>query len=51
MPFEFKVKLGAVGHSLKMTIPKEVAEYLELSDGDIMVITLKDHIMEVKKKG
>ena len=48
--FEFEVKLGKVGNSFKMTIPKEVANYLRLKDGDTMAIKLTDHTMEVRKK-
>lgn len=50
MVFEFEVKLGKVGNSFKMTIPKEVANYLRLKDGDTMAIKLTDHTMEVRKK-
>jgi antitoxin component of MazEF toxin-antitoxin module len=34
MPIKFKVKANKVGNSLKITLPVEVAEYLQLTAGD-----------------
>lgn len=34
MPIKFEVTANKVGHSLKITLPVEVAKYLELKPGD-----------------
>ncbi len=49
MPVIFKVKVGTVGHSLKVTIPKEICEALELSAGDILALEVIDHEFKAKK--
>jgi len=38
MPIRFTVKANFVGHSLKVTIPKEVAECLNLHKGDDVIM-------------
>jgi len=50
MPPSFKVKVGKMKYSLWMTIPKEVAEFLEIHEGDTVLVSTTDHTMEVKKK-
>ena len=50
MPIEFKVKVGSVGHSLKITIPKEICEALDIKAGDTLAITVTDSEMVVRKK-
>jgi AbrB family looped-hinge helix DNA binding protein len=49
MPVVFRVKVGMVGHSLKVTIPKEVAEALELTTGDSVLMEVTDHELVVRK--
>jgi AbrB family looped-hinge helix DNA binding protein len=49
VPIPFKVKIAKIGNSLRITIPKPVADYLELSKGDILEIVVTDHNMTVKK--
>jgi antitoxin component of MazEF toxin-antitoxin module len=49
MPVIFKVKVGTVGHSLKVTIPKEICEALELSVGDTLALEVIDHEFKAKK--
>ncbi len=34
MPIKFKISVVQVGKSLKVTIPKEICEYLKLKKGD-----------------
>ena len=38
MPVKFKVKAAYVGHSLKVTIPKEIKEHLGLKEGDTVLM-------------
>jgi AbrB family looped-hinge helix DNA binding protein len=50
VPVPFKVKAVKIGNSLRMTIPKQIADYLEINSGDEIEITVQDHEMIVKKK-
>jgi len=38
MPVKFKISVVLVGKSLKVTIPKELAEHLTLKKGDTVVM-------------
>jgi len=49
MPVEFKIKVVKVGNSLRMTIPKEIAEAMKLRVADVVVVTLDDKRMIVRK--
>jgi AbrB family looped-hinge helix DNA binding protein len=49
MPVEFKVKVVKVGNSLRITIPKEVAESMKLKAGDIVKVSLTDDEIVVRK--
>lgn len=49
MPIIFKIKVVRVGNSLRITIPKEVAEALDLKKGDTVSITLTNSEFVVKK--
>jgi putative addiction module antidote len=49
MPIVFKIKVVRVGNSLRITIPKEVVDALELREGDTVGITLTDSEFMVKK--
>lgn len=44
-----KVKVTRIGNSLRMTIPKEVVEALEIKEGDLLGVTVTDGDMLVKK--
>jgi AbrB family looped-hinge helix DNA binding protein len=49
MPVVFKIKVVRVGNSLRITIPKEIAEALKLSEGDMVGISLTNNEFIVKK--
>jgi AbrB family looped-hinge helix DNA binding protein len=49
MPAVFRVKVGKDGHSLKVTIPQEIAEALELAAGDAVLMEVTDHKLVVRK--
>ena len=50
MPVKFTLKAAQVGNSLKVTIPKEIAEHLNLSKGDtVSMWTDNSHIIIEKK--
>ena len=51
MPITFKVKAVKIGNSIRMTIPKEIVEYLEIKEGDILLVSVTDKQIIVKKKG
>ena len=50
MPVPFKVKAVKIGNSIRMTIPKPVADYLNINEGDSLEVTVQDSEMVVKKK-
>jgi AbrB family looped-hinge helix DNA binding protein len=49
MPIMFRVKVGKVGHSLNVTIPKEIAEALKLAAGDSVLMEVTDHKLLIRK--
>ena len=49
MPVPFKVKAVKIGNSIRMTIPKQIAEYLNINEGDTLEITVQNNEMVVKK--
>ena len=49
MPIEFKIKAVKVGNSLRMTVPKEIAEALGLKAGDTLGVSLTDSEMIVRR--
>ena len=49
MPVPFKVKAVKIGNSIRMTIPKQIAEYLNINEGDTLKITVQNNEMVVKK--
>lgn len=51
MPVPFKVKAVKIGNSIRMTIPKPVANYLKIDEGDTLEITVQNNEMVVKKLG
>lgn len=50
MPVEFEISVVAVAGSLRMTIPKQIAAGLSISAGDIVIVTMDDHAMIVRRK-
>jgi AbrB family looped-hinge helix DNA binding protein len=50
MPIPFKVKVVKIGNSLRMTIPKQITDYLKIVEGDTLEITVTDSVMTVRKK-
>jgi AbrB family looped-hinge helix DNA binding protein len=51
MPVKFKMKLSKVGNSLRLTIPKPVADSLGLREGNTLVLSVLDHEIRVCKQG
>jgi AbrB family looped-hinge helix DNA binding protein len=49
LPIELKVKVVKIGHSLRITVPKEVAEALGLQEGDVVSVGLSNARMVVRK--
>jgi len=49
MPLELKVIVGEIGHSLRVTIPKDMAEALDIEKGDIVGLRLTDHEIIMRK--
>ena len=49
MPIEFKIKAVRVGNSLRMTIPKEIADALGLKAGDTLGVSMTDSEMMVRR--
>lgn len=50
MPVKFKISVVLVGKSLKVTIPKELAEHLELKKGDTVVMWADNSHVILEKK-
>jgi AbrB family looped-hinge helix DNA binding protein len=45
----FHVKAVKIGNSIRMTIPKEIADYLKIGEGSSLELTVSDHTINVKK--
>lgn len=50
MPVPFKVKAVKIGNSIRMTIPKQIVEYLKIDEGDVLEVIVQNHEMTVKKE-
>lgn len=51
MPIKFDLSVMQVGSSLRVTIPKEIARYLNLKKGETVSMWVDDsHIVIEKKK-
>ena len=50
MPVKFKVKLTKIGNSLRITIPKPVVGSLGLKCGDVLLLTVPDHEIRIRKE-
>jgi len=44
------VKAVKIGNSIRMTIPKQIVDYLKISQGDSLEVTVQDSEMVVKKE-
>ena len=49
MPVEFRVRLTKIGNSLRITIPKPVVSGLGLRERDMLVLTVTDSRIMVRK--
>jgi len=49
VPVPFKVKAVKIGNSIRMTIPKQIVDYLKIGEGDSLEVTVQDSEMVVKK--
>ena len=50
MPVKFQVSVMQVGSSLRITVPKEISEYLNLKKGDLVSLWVDDHQIIAEKK-
>ena len=50
MPIPFKVKAVKIGNSIRMTIPKQIIDYLKIEVGDTLEIIVEDSKMIIQKK-
>jgi len=50
LPVEFEVKINKVHGSLRMTVPKEVAKALSFREGDIVLVSVTNSSMLVRKR-
>jgi AbrB family looped-hinge helix DNA binding protein len=51
MPVKFEVSVMQVGSSLRITIPKEIANHVNIKKGDMVSLWVDDgHIIAEKKK-
>lgn len=50
MVVRFEVKVGLIGHSLRITIPQEIAKALDIKCGDILYVSTDDTRIIVEKK-
>lgn len=50
LPLELKVKAVKIGNSLRMTIPLPIAEYLNIKENDMLLVSVTDSQMNVKKQ-
>ena len=49
MPIEFKIKVVAIGDSLRVTIPKEICEALKIKRGDTVAMTTNNSEIIIRK--
>lgn len=50
VPVPFKVKAVKIGGSIRMTIPKQIVDYLKIREGDILTIFVSNSEIVVKKE-
>jgi len=51
MPVKFELSVMQVGNSLRITIPKEIAKYMQLKKGDTVELWVDNSRVIVEKKG
>ncbi len=51
VPVRFKIKVGKVGNSLRVVIPKEIAEYVKLEKGQTIEMWADDGRIVIDRKG
>ena len=51
LPLELKVTVGQIGHSLRVTIPKVMADTLGIKKGDVVGLSLTDGEIKLRKLG
>ena len=51
MPIKFEVSVMQVGNSLRITVPKEVAQHLQIKKGDKLVMYSDNGRVIIEKKG
>jgi AbrB family looped-hinge helix DNA binding protein len=49
MPVKFKIKVVKIGNSLRVTIPKEIAEAVDLKKGNMVEVYLDDDKIIIRK--
>ena len=50
MPVKFKVKAVKIGNSIRMTIPKEIVDHLNVEPGDTLHVWVDNNHLVVEKK-
>jgi len=50
MPIKFELSVMQVGNSFRLTIPKEIANHLNINKGDSMEMWVDNSHIVVKKK-
>lgn len=50
MPVEFEISVVKVGNSLRMTIPKQIAKAMKLVKGDVLLVSMTNGDMIVRKQ-
>jgi len=50
MVVRFEVKVGLIGHFLRITIPQEIAKALDIKCGDVLYVSTDDMRIIVEKK-
>jgi AbrB family looped-hinge helix DNA binding protein len=51
MPIKFEVSVMQVGNSLRITVPKEVAQHLQIKKGDKLLMYSDNGRVIIEKKG
>ena len=51
MPVEFKMKVVKIGNSLRVTIPKQIVDAINITPVDVVGISLTDNQFIVRKLG
>jgi len=49
VPVPFRVKAVKIGNSMRMTIPRQIVEYLKIEAGDILTVYVSNSEILVKK--